>query len=191
MKKSSWKQVAVAAGLCSLTTVANASFIATIPGNDCAGEFGGSFNDCKISASFDPNQSPVIIKFDVNGSGNAFLAPEINTNLFPSIDGSEFSFTGTGSTGTWTYTAGPQDPIITFFVAKGGNFFNLFDNPAPLNTDTWSTPLNPNNQRPFGLSHLTFYDSGSTPPQEIPEPGILALVGLGLLGIGAARRRKK
>lgn len=189
MKKLGWKHFIVTAGLFSLPTLASANFIVTLPGNDCSGVFGQGFENCKVPAIYDPNQSPVIIKFDVTTSGN--FSSEINTGLFPSIDGSEFFFSGSGSTGTWTYTQGLGDPDINFFVAKGGPNFNLFSNLGDPNMDSWFTPTNPNNGRLFGLSHLTFYDTGSTPPQEIPEPGILALLGLGLLGIGAARRQKK
>ena len=185
MKKLGWKQFVITAGLCSLPTVASADFIATIAGNDCSGIFGQGFANCTVPATYDPNESPVIIKFDFDGGPT-----EINAVLFPTIDGSEFGFSSSGSTGTWTYTQGVGDPDINFFVAKGGNNFNLFSNLGNPTTDSWSTPLN-NGGNQAGLSHLTFYDTGSTPPQEIPEPGILALLGLGLLGIGAARRQKK
>lgn len=190
MKKMRWRHLVVVAGLSWLPTTASADFIRTISGNDCSGVFGQSFGNCTIPSQYDPDQSPVIIKFDRLNNGS--FTTEINTDLFPSIDGSEFSFsfTGNGSTGTWTYTPGDDDPIINFFVAKGGPNFNLFSNLGDPNTDTWLTPNN-GGGNPAGLSHLTFYDGGITPPQEIPEPGTLALLGLGLLGFSALRRRSK
>lgn len=39
------------------------------------------------------------------------------------------------------------------------------------------------------LSHITIY--GVTKPSQVPEPGSLALLGLGLAGLGVARRRRQ
>lgn len=33
-------------------------------------------------------------------------------------------------------------------------------------------------------------DDGGTPPSQIPEPGVLMLLGAGLLGLGLGRRRQ-
>lgn len=39
-------------------------------------------------------------------------------------------------------------------------------------------------------SHISLYAPNSRPPDEVPEPGTVALFGLGLLGFGLRRRRK-
>jgi PEP-CTERM motif len=185
-----FKRALMVAGLSAVSSVASAAFVATVGGNDCAGVFGDSFPECKVPALYDPDETPIIIKFDYNNETGLF-STEINSALFPTISGAEFAFdfTGEGGTGTWTYTPGVDDPVITFFVAKGGPNFNLFSNLGDPNSDTWFTPPNPGVPN-AGLSHLSFYDSdgGEIP---IPEPGSLALLGVGLIGIaGLARRRK-
>lgn len=186
--RSRFKRIVVLAGLMALVPAAQARaesiLMATITGNDCSGIFGQSFSSCAISSTFDPNTSPVIIKFNPDGT-----VSEINTELFPTISGDEFSFTfDSNSTGTWTYTPGAGDPssLVTFFVAKGGDSFNLFSVNGD-GTNSWFTPLNGGGQA-AGLSHLTFYDGGAG--AVVPEPTTWLLVGSGLL-FGRRLRRKR
>ena len=123
-------------------------------------------------------------------SGGDFSIEEINVALFPTIDGDEFVFTDVsagGATGTWTYTPGAGDPDINFFVAKGGDFFNLFSTLGL--TDDWFTPTNPANDQLFGLSHLSFYDTDGG--GQVPEPTTLLLLGAGLFAASFVRRRVK
>lgn len=185
--RSRFKKVAVLGGILSLAVASQAraeSFhIATIAGNDCAGVFGATFTECAIPSTFDPDMTPVIIKFNADGT-----VSETNSTLFPTISGSEFSFTfNDDGTGSWTYMPGADDPatLVSFFVAKGGDSFNLFsvDSNGP---NTWFTPLT-NGGGPAGLSHLTFYE-GASSDDVVPEPGTWLLVGSGLV---AARRWRK
>lgn len=181
------RSLTLAAGLAmalGATTANAATLIATIDGNDCSGVFGAGFGSCVIPAEFDPDESPIIIKFDFGDDGQVSNT-EINSALFPTVDGSEFDFDG--PTMTWTYDPGPGDPVITFFVAKGGDAFNLFQADDEL-SDTWFTPLN--NGEPAGLSHLSFYDTDGG-DIDVPEPVSIALLGLGLLGVALAQRRRR
>ena len=170
---------------------ASAAFIASYDGNDCAGAFGQNFPNCVAPAAPDqgvPNDTPIIIKFNFNDNGT-LGAVEINDAMFPTIDGSEFSFDfggdGNTGTGTWTYAPGLGDPGILAFTVKGGNAFNYFSTGGDYTDVAYFTPNNASGA-PAGLSHLSFYDTGEV----VPEPGTLALLGLGLLGLGTARRRR-
>ena len=54
----------VVVGFSAFSSMASADFIQTFEGNDCSGVFGQGFANCKIPANIDPNETPIIIKFN-------------------------------------------------------------------------------------------------------------------------------
>jgi hypothetical protein len=101
-------------------------------------------------------------------------------------------------TGTWEINPGAFDAGTQFlFVLKDGPatadngrdsiqwvWFHITSF-AALSGGDWSMYRGADN------SHISLYTAGGgTPPFQIPEPGMLLLVGAGLVGLGLARRRK-
>jgi hypothetical protein len=109
--------------------------------------------------------------------------------------------------GTWSLTSNgavpfstANDYMIAFKDGSGTSVIGFYINDLLYSSGTWESPFrNP----PFtalgadqikDVSHYSiFYRNADTPdpPQEIPEPGTLALLGMLLIGAGVTRRGRR
>lgn len=145
------------------------------------------------------------------GTDWTFLAkdddPGDPLNGVGSFGGFQFTLAAdAGTTGSWTLTGvdlngdgtPPDFPVFFDFVGmlKASDRYALWffdDAKVEANNNGTFTINFVNNGGNFpDLSHMNLYiREGDDPGQQIPEPGTLALLGLGLAGLSALRRRKK
>jgi hypothetical protein len=108
-------------------------------------------------------------------------------------DGADLSFTQDGNTGTWSFDSSMwegNDSLAIGFKFGTGNLpdeWFVYSLQDLVSSGTWEF-FNIGGTG-GGLSHLVLYASGDG--TSVPEPGTLALLGLGLAGLGFAKRRRR
>lgn len=136
----------------------------------------------------------------LSGSGNIgqdahldpFLTSTAGAGWTNVSDGAGLAFTRVNGTGTWEFDASMWDTYANLAI---GFKFGTGNRPDEWFVFQLQDLVSSGDWQFFniggaggGLSHLVLYANGE---RTVPEPGTLALLGLGLAGMGFATRRRR
>lgn len=168
----------------SATTIANAGYVA------CIGSFNGNIDNQLGDIADTMAQAPTA------GFGVAY-SPYFSSEDFSALGNPFAQDEGTN-----------DDGVIEFDLAQGGKFvlgikqgnafsLYLFDGSlvsggiTSLSIDSNGVVTPRNGETTTVISHVGFFGEEVRPPNEVPAPGALALIGLGLTGLAMRRKLAK
>jgi len=163
--------------------------------------------------------SPIIAKKDGDGTttgdaytGQIFTGANIGDTATPSGGGTWSYSLGSGPdqhyVTAWAVKDGSPDLLTIFWLVADGTVVTGDTGYAGIQASTgvnypwWAVntctdgktdqPEGDDLCKAGGLSNIVWYNSGgNNPPEEIPEPGLLGLLGLVFAGVGFAARRRR